>query len=205
MPVLVPPVVSPGTLSSTSQPVLDLGDLLVRPWAVEDARDLAQAYSDKLIRHWHVRSMTIEEAAAWVVARHRRRALESGADWAVTREGSVLGRVGLRTLDLGEGLAEVAYWVTPAARGRGVAGRAVDALAIWALDVVGLHRLDLRHSVRNVASCRVAVRCGFVVEGTARSSAQHADGWHDMHLHARLATGDPVSRDGMPPHLEWIG
>ncbi|WP_297548795.1 GNAT family protein [Amycolatopsis sp.] len=50
----------------------------------------------------------------------------------------------------------------------------------------GLHRLDIQHSVANSASCRVAEKAGFTYEGTLRSSALHTDGWHDMHLHARV-------------------
>lgn len=35
---------------------------------------------------------------------------------------------------------------------------------------------------------RGAAKLGFAVEGTLRGSGRHADGWHDMHLHARLRT-----------------
>lgn len=56
----------------------------------------------------------------------------------------------------------------------------------WAFDR-GLHRVHLEHSVGNPASCRVAERAGFTLEGTQRSAALHLDGWHDMHLHARVA------------------
>jgi RimJ/RimL family protein N-acetyltransferase len=44
----------------------------------------------------------------------------------------------------------------------------------------------LNHSTRNNASCRVAVKSGFLLEGTKRSDAVHSDGRHDMHLHARI-------------------
>ena len=63
---------------------------------------------------------------------------------------------------------------------------AVTALADWALDVVGLHRLELYHATANEASCRVALKTGFAPEGTKRSAVLHEDGWHDMHLHARI-------------------
>jgi RimJ/RimL family protein N-acetyltransferase len=33
----------------------------------------------------------------------------------------------------------------------------------------------------------VAAKAGFDLEGTLRSAMRHPDGWHDMHLHARLA------------------
>jgi RimJ/RimL family protein N-acetyltransferase len=114
---------------------------------------------------------------------------EHGADWVVRREGAPVGRVGLRTVDLEEGRAEVAYWTAPEARGNGVAIQALTALSNWALETVGFHRLDLHHSVQNAASCRVAVKCGYEVEGTAHSSVLHSDGWHDMHLHARINRG----------------
>ena len=37
---------------------------------------------------------------------------------------------------------------------------------------------------------RVAEHAGYPLEGTKRRESLHRDGWHDMHLHARLA-GDP--------------
>ncbi|MDQ1020863.1 RimJ/RimL family protein N-acetyltransferase [Streptomyces afghaniensis] len=89
----------------------------------------------------------------------------------------LLGRVALREMRLGDGTAEVAYWTAPAARGRGVAARATTALDQWALDETGFHRLQLLHAVRNEASCRVASRAGFTLEGTKRSAILHPDGW----------------------------
>ncbi|WP_431684089.1 GNAT family N-acetyltransferase [Kitasatospora sp. KL5] len=77
----------------------------------------------------------------------------------------------------------------PAARGRGAAVEATRRLSRWALEDLGLHRLTLCHSVANPASCRVAEKAGYVLEGTVRSALLHADGWHDQHLHA-LVQGD---------------
>ena len=76
----------------------------------------------------------------------------------------------------------------PAARGRNVAARALGALTEWAFSKLGLHRIELVHSVANQASCRVADKAGYLAEGTKRQQTLHADGWHDMHLHARLRT-----------------
>ena len=113
---------------------------------------------------------------------------ETDAGWAITDEasGTVLGRMGLREIHLDEGRAEAAYWVLPAARGRGVAASALHALTGWAFDDIGLHRLSLMHSVHNPASCRVAAKTGFELEGVLRDYALHLDGWHDYHLHAKL-------------------
>lgn len=100
--------------------------------------------------------------------------------------GQVLGRIALRGLDFDDGTADVAYWVLPAARGAGIASRALTTLTVWALDEIGFQRLHLDHSTRNHASCRVATKSGHLLEGTKRSAAVHDDGRHDMHLHARI-------------------
>jgi RimJ/RimL family protein N-acetyltransferase len=112
---------------------------------------------------------------------------ERGGHWAIAGEdGAVLGRIATRGWDFDDGLAGMAYWVLPTARGAGVATSAVKALSEWALAEVGFYRLYLDHSTRNQASCRVATKSGYVLEGTKHSAAVHDDGRHDMHLHARI-------------------
>jgi [ribosomal protein S5]-alanine N-acetyltransferase len=191
VPELVPPAVAAGQLRDAAQPSLEAGELVLRPWRAADADGVVEAYEDPEIRRWHVRSMTREEAAAWVASWPERWRAETGAGWAIESEGVLVGRIGLRTLDLAAGRGEAAYWVLPAARGRGVATRALAAVTDWALNDVGLQRVELEHSTANPASCRVAHRAGYALEGTKRRQGLHADGWHDMHLHARLR-GDPA-------------
>ncbi|MET9610079.1 GNAT family N-acetyltransferase [Streptomyces sp. NPDC006512] len=102
--------------------------------------------------------------------------------------GEAVGLIGLGDIDLRGANAEFLYWLLPGGRGRGVMPQAVTAVSRWAFDEVGLHRLRICHSVANPASCAVAVKAGFPLEGTMRGALLHADGWHDEHLHARLAT-----------------
>ena len=186
MPRLTAPVVAAGSLSRAAQPVLRAGDLLLRPWAPADAAALVSAFADPAIRRWHARTVeSVTEAEAMIAGYNRAWRNEAGAHWAITAP-AVLGRVALRSVDLNEGCGEVAYWVSPAARGRGAAAAALAALSRWALGDLGLHRLDLEHAVANTASCRVAEKAGYPYEGTRRSACLHADGWHDMHLHARV-------------------
>ena len=93
-------------------------------------------------------------------------------------------------MDLEDGLAEIGYWVVPSARGRGIAPRALVAVSNWAIDELRLHRLELQHSTKNEASCRVAEKAGYPLESTKRSQALHDDGWHDMHLNVRVDNGE---------------
>ncbi|MER6026781.1 GNAT family N-acetyltransferase [Streptomyces sp. NPDC001851] len=190
MPYLTSPVVPAGTLARMSQPALPTGDgLLLRPWRAADAPAVYAAFQDPLMHQWHIRAADSEEEVAdWITRWRNCWQGERQAHWAVVDAdtGELLGRVALREIVLGDGCAEVAYWTVARARGRGVAVRATTALSRWAFEEIGFHRLELSHATTNEASCRVAVKTGFALEGTRRSALLHADGWHDMHLHARV-------------------
>ncbi|WP_067815591.1 GNAT family N-acetyltransferase [Nocardia inohanensis] len=195
MPRSASALVSAETFTKAAQPVIPAGEgLVLRPWLRRDAPEVYAAFQDPAISRWHVRTVDSEdEAEEWVDAWARTWKRGLDANWAVADSGTgrVLGRASLQHMVLSQGMAAVAYWVVPQARGRGVAPRAVEALTGWAFEGAGFHRLELRHSVHNSPSCRVAVKAGFGLEGVNRSAGLHADGWHDMHLHARVH-GDEV-------------
>lgn len=134
--------------------------------------------------------MTPSEATTWVEEARVGWAHGTSASWAVVDQNVLVGRMSLRRIELTAGLAEIGYWVTAAARGRGIAPRALMVMTDWSFRVLGRHRLELEHSTENRASCTVASKTGYLLEGMKRSGGLHDDGWHDMHLHARLG---PVS------------
>ncbi|MER6069093.1 GNAT family N-acetyltransferase [Streptomyces sp. NPDC001817] len=190
MPYLTSPVVPAGTLARIPQPSLPTGDgLLLRPWQERDAPAVFAAFQDPLMHQWHIKAAdSEEEVTGWIIQWRSGWEAEREAQWAVVEAGTgeLLGRVALREILLGDGCAEVAYWTVARARGRGVAVRATTTLSRWAFEEIGLHRLELSHATANEASCRVAAKAGFAAEGTRRSALLHPDGWHDMHLHARV-------------------
>ncbi|MBW8705373.1 hypothetical protein MBT84_37805 [Streptomyces sp. MBT84] len=125
------------------------------------------AYQDREIRRWHTRRPSTETQVRERFDAYRQEwECERGGHWEITRDGlEVLGRIELRGLDFDDGIGGVAYWVLPAARGADVASRAVSALTAWALNEIGFHCLQLDHSARNHASCRVATKSGYLLEG----------------------------------------
>ncbi|GGY97158.1 N-acetyltransferase [Streptomyces nitrosporeus] len=154
---------------NTDSLALSAGPLLLRPWRPDDAPALLAAHEDPVMRH---RLATVVrdagEAERWLLV--QREGWESGGrfGFAVTdpaADGALVGHVVLKGLVPGTGSAEVGYWTTAAARGRGVASRALEALTGWAFaefaGSAGLRRLELFHRAGNEGSCRVAERCGY--------------------------------------------
>jgi len=190
VPRTVDPYLPPGSLADRRQPSLEAGEhFVLRPFEDGDAPAVVAAYADPAIRRWHIHALEdVDEALTWIARWPADWEAERGGSWAIAdrASGEVAGRLGLREVVLDQGCAELSYWVVPGHRGRGAAAAAVTAASGWLFSVVGFRRLEIAHSVANVGSCRVAGRAGFDLEGTQRSALRHADGWHDMHLHARL-------------------
>jgi ribosomal-protein-alanine N-acetyltransferase len=187
MPRLLAPVVSPGLFGHASQPHLDVDERsYLRPWTLDDSSVVVEAYGDPEIQRWMPYSYDATEAKEVIGRWSDAWRNETGACWAIARrsDNSVFGRFAFQTIDLIGGVAEMVYWLLPISRGAGYATLATSSISQWALDQLGLHRLELLHSVKNTASCGVAVQAGFELEGTLKSECLYEDGWHDTHLHA---------------------
>ncbi|MER6779982.1 MULTISPECIES: GNAT family N-acetyltransferase [unclassified Streptomyces] len=192
----IPPVVPPGRMRALPRSVLGLPDgWLLRPWEPYDAPALVASGTDPDIQHWNRTGRFTGARAEERIARYRANwEAEEAAIWAIAPEagGLPVGLIGLADLDLAGGSGEILYWLLPAGRGSGTMVGATDRVSRWAFEELGLHRLRITHSVANPASCRIAEKAGFPLEGTMRGALLHADGWHDEHLHARLRTDRPV-------------
>ena len=103
-------------------------------------------------------------------------------------DGDFLGMAFAPEIDRETGTAELGYVVAPAARGRGVATEALRQLTEWAFAELGMFRLELKISVENTASKRVAERCGYVREGVLRSLHFKQGLREDTEIWSRLAT-----------------
>jgi RimJ/RimL family protein N-acetyltransferase len=173
---------------------LPAGPVLLRPWRDADADAVWAARQDRAIRLWNSPGSASRED---VVRLLRRRADWSDGDhasWAITHGATaeLLGSVSLHEIDPEQGDAQIGYWTAPAARGRGVAPLAVDAVCRWAFATLPIDRIELFHAVDNPASRRVAEKAGFTQEGHLRRSYRYGDGAkHDELLWSRLADDPP--------------
>jgi RimJ/RimL family protein N-acetyltransferase len=164
----------------------------LRPPSPRDAEDLLAMAQDAQIRLWNpLTTVTDQETAlAWCERWSDWNGGTSG-QWSVfdAAGGRLLGAISLFDIDTENSAAEIGYRVAPWARGQGVGTAALRSVADWAFGELGLTRLQLLHALENPASCRVATKAGFALEGTLRSSYRYGDGeLYDEHLHGRLAS-----------------
>ncbi|CAG6396769.1 GNAT family N-acetyltransferase [Streptomyces cocklensis] len=82
---------------------------------------------------------------------------------------SSMGLVRLAQLPAPGRQAELGYWTVKEQRGQGYTAEAGRAVCDWAFSALGVERLEWFAEAGNVASRAVALRIGFVMEGTLRS------------------------------------
>jgi RimJ/RimL family protein N-acetyltransferase len=82
---------------------------------------------------------------------------------------------------------EVGYWVAAAARGRSVGSRATGLLSRWALETLGMDRVELLANPMNEASQRLAERAGFTREGLLRAYRRRKGEREDLIMFSLLA------------------
>ena len=180
------------------------GDLLLRPARASDSPRWLELLADPAYVTYASPAFVVLATGAEELAPQVER---SQAAWAAREPGQLVVATGAAPdVLLGEiawrwtavealGVAELGYGVHPAARGRGVAQRALRLLAGWLLDPAGrgLARVQLDHSVENPASCGVARGAGFAQEGVRRGflPLREPGGGvrrHDVCLHGLLLT-----------------
>jgi RimJ/RimL family protein N-acetyltransferase len=164
-----------------------VGAVRLRPYDERDIPDLLATWDDDLMRLWSVGPSDEAGAREW---------FEFGNDWADGQHASwavadetdrLVGSVSLHHIDRDQRETQIGYWVSPWARGQGVATAAVRLAVTYAFFDLELRRVIAYHAIENVASCAVTRGAGFRLEGELKRSYRYADGeYHDEHLHAVL-------------------
>ena len=152
-------------------PPLSDEEVLLRPWSLADIPAVTAACHDPEIPRWTAvpHAYTERDATEFIATREEDRAAGVGISFAVVdSDGELLGSIGLMNFDWPERKAEIGYWVAKEARRRGVGTRALVLLSRWAIEQLGLERIELTASPRNAASLALARRAGFTREGTLR-------------------------------------
>jgi RimJ/RimL family protein N-acetyltransferase len=179
------------TIVLPGEPLAD-GPTALRPWRDSDVGELVAACQDPEIPRWTSVPERYGEAEARTFLLQRYDAIRDGstAPFAIVsypHPEELLGSISLMRVRREHARAEVGYWLSAGARGRGHATRAVRLICQWAFAALGLERIELLAATENPASQRVAERCGFTREAVLRSYLRGNDGRHDMVAFGLLA------------------
>jgi ribosomal-protein-serine acetyltransferase len=114
-------------------------------------------------------------------------ASDTGRIYGIWTDGTLVGGVLFRTMDVEHGTAEAGCWLEPSAVGKGLVTRAARVIIDWAIRERGIHRVEWVVSSANAPSIAVARRLGMRRDGVLRESYPRRGERHDMEVWSVLA------------------
>jgi RimJ/RimL family protein N-acetyltransferase len=123
-----------------------------------------------------------------------------------TRDGGALvgsmGLVRLGQLPAPTRQAELGYWTVKEQRGKGYTVEAARAVCAWAFQSLAVERIEWYAEAGNEGSRAVALKTGFVMEGTQRSKIVHQGTRRDAWCGSLLPSDwDRASTTPYLPHV----
>ena len=178
-------------------PTLETPRLRLRPLGDDDAASLLAIFGDAtVVRYWAEPPWTgLDDARALLARTALHWAARTGFRWGLVRTRGeaadrVLGTCSLFAIETTHRRAEVGFALAREAWGAGLAREAMAAVAGFAFDTLGLHRLEADVDPRNAASLRTLETLGFRREGHLRERYHVAGEAQDSVLLGLLRT-DP--------------
>lgn len=158
------------------QPELSSPRLRLREVRDDDAAALFAIHSDaRVMRYWSYPAWTELAQAEQKIAdiQRQRRELDMLV-WAIADADTdlLIGSSAIFYMDLTQARAEIGYSLHPDWQGRGLASEALQLVLGYAFTKLGLRRIEADIDPRNLPSCRLVERFGFVREGLLRER------WH---------------------------
>lgn len=107
--------------------------------------------------------------------------------FAIEKDGEALGGIGVQPFSGERAVgAEFGYWLGRAHWGQGTMTRVVSVFAPWAMETLGLQRLQATVLDFNTGSARVLEKNGFIEEGILRCAVRKRGRLHDLRVFGRI-------------------
>lgn len=160
------------------QPILQDGDLTLRPTTLEDAQVMFEYISGDIdistfttVPADYTLEMAHEAIERWSVGYKDRTVMQNAI---CVNDGPIIGQVSLQAIDIRDHHAEIGYLLNKDYRGQGIMTRAVSLLCDYAFGI-GFKRLGAFAMPRNVGSVRTLEKNGFTQEAILRNYITEMD------------------------------
>ena len=154
------------------QPELRSARLRLREVRTDDAPALFAIHSDpQVMRYWSYPAWTeLAQAERKVADIQRQRREQEMLVWAIAdaHDDRLIGTSAVFAIDMTQGRAEIGYSLYSDWQGRGLASEALQLVLGYVLEDLGLRRIEADIDPRNLRSCRLVEKFGFVREGLLR-------------------------------------
>lgn len=160
-----------------SEPVLVDKALMLRPWHLDDVSAVYDICQDPAIQEFTTVPVPYTEKIAdfWIRTSAQKYLEREKISLAGIRDGEVVLAVSIHGIHEFDHAGEIGYWVSPNARGEGLAALAVKMISDFGF-AIGFRRLCAITLPDNLASQKSLLNAGFELETVLRDRMTRRDG-----------------------------
>ena len=166
-------------------------DIRIRPQRVSDANRFFEILSNPNFTYFGANPKTMDEEIAFLKKNAKKRRNGSEFNFSIMNGKEVVGGGGIMKRGNSPYLGELGYFIDEKYWNRGYATKAVIQIEEFALNSTGICRIEIRIATENIASQKVAQKCGYEKEGTLRHSLYLREKWYDCFLYAKIIRVTP--------------
>jgi RimJ/RimL family protein N-acetyltransferase len=160
-----------------TEPVLVDQSLMLRPWHLDDVPAVYEICQDPTIQEFTTVPVpyTKEIADFWIRTSTQKYLEREKISLAGIRNGEIVLAVSIHGIHEFDHVGEIGYWVSPNARGEGLAALAVKMISDFGF-AIGFRRLFAITLPDNLASQKSLVNAGFELETVLRDRMTRRNG-----------------------------
>jgi len=150
-------------------------NIIIRKYRDEDAPQFFAAAIESIdhmieFMPWCHAEYSIGDSRLWVKSRNE--LWESGQEYSFIicskETGSFLGGIDINQINFDHKIGNIGYWVRKSALKQGVATEAVSLISMFGFESLKLNRLEIVTLPNNLASIKLAEKCGANFDGVLR-------------------------------------
>ncbi|MBI5880600.1 GNAT family N-acetyltransferase [archaeon] len=158
----------------------------IRPQRVSDAKRFFEIITNPNFKFTTKVVKSVEEERKWLKGNRQREKGNIEHNFTILYDGYVVGAIGMKMDQHHKHIGEIGYIVDEKYHGLGIATEAVRQIEKIGFRKLGLERIEIRTSVKNKPSQRVAIKAGYKKEGILRHAFNLRGKFVDNYVYSKI-------------------
>ncbi|HJO95299.1 MAG TPA: GNAT family N-acetyltransferase [Victivallales bacterium] len=163
-----------------------MNNIKLRSQDVSDAERFYEILNNPNFIYFSACPESIEDERKFLEKNEKNRADNREYNYSILFNDNVVGAIGLRVDQNRSYIAEAGYFIKEKYWNRGFATEALLLLEKIAFEELDIKRIEIMMITKNTASEKIAIKCGYLKEGTSRKKIKVGEDYFDCHLYAKI-------------------
>lgn len=163
-----------------------MSKIQIRNQRISDAKRFYEILNNPNFIFFRVEPKSIEEEIKFLRQNAEKRRKNISHNYSILYANKLIGGCGISINQHRKYIGEIGYFIDEKYWGKGIATRAVKLLEKIGFNKLGLKRIEILMDIKNVASRRVAIKCGYKKEGIMKKAVKNRGKLRDVYLYAKV-------------------